>query len=151
MSRNTQFATKAPVLPDITTEELILNVLISRHKLGESLWPFDICHQPALEKRGLIYTRSGVVRKTTRASLTDHALNMIKIHGDEVFAASPGAPEESEPPALSSSDIFIVEPVCATSCRHRCPECRMGLGSHLKCDPHCDHHLSALAPAASSL
>lgn len=28
---------------------------------------------------------------------------------------------------------------CAENCRHRCPECRYGLGSHLKCDPRCEH------------
>lgn len=27
---------------------------------------------------------------------------------------------------------------CATGCRHRCPECRMGLGRHLTCDPLCE-------------
>lgn len=28
----------------------------------------------------------------------------------------------------------------AGTCRHECPECRLGLGTHLICDPHCDHH-----------
>ncbi|MEO3931349.1 hypothetical protein WMO79_00855 [Micrococcaceae bacterium Sec7.4] len=32
---------------------------------------------------------------------------------------------------------------CDDTCRHRCPECRFGLGSHLTCDPRCDHHLPA--------
>ena len=26
---------------------------------------------------------------------------------------------------------------CKPWCRHKCPECRMGLGSHLYCDPQC--------------
>ena len=26
----------------------------------------------------------------------------------------------------------------AANCRHRCPECRMGLGTHLACDPLCE-------------
>jgi hypothetical protein len=34
-------------------------------------------------------------------------------------------------------------PSCSKNCRHRCPECRYGLGSHLPCDPHCDHHQPA--------
>lgn len=34
-------------------------------------------------------------------------------------------------------------PACGDACRHQCPECRMGLGSHLTCDPRCDHHLPA--------
>jgi hypothetical protein len=32
---------------------------------------------------------------------------------------------------------------CLVTCRHRCPECRMGLGTHLTCDPLCVHHESA--------
>ena len=32
-------------------------------------------------------------------------------------------------------------PACSASCRHQCPECRAGLGSHLTCDPQCAHHL----------
>lgn len=27
---------------------------------------------------------------------------------------------------------------CGASCRHECPECRLGLGSHLPCDPRCE-------------
>lgn len=30
-------------------------------------------------------------------------------------------------------------PACDDTCRHQCPECRLGLGSHLTCDPRCDH------------
>lgn len=137
MSRNTAFATKAPVIPDVTTEELILDVLISRHKLGESLWPFDKCHLSALgtlEKRGLICTQPGVVRGTTRASLSNHALAMLTIHGDDIFAISEAGTDASERNSEPKSS-------CKDSCRPRCPECRMGLGSHLTCDPHCDHHV----------
>lgn len=134
--------TASTLLPQITTEELILNILISRHKLGESRWPFDKCHQTALatlEKRGLIHTRPGVVRNTTRAALTDHALTMITIHGDDVFTVSNEASENQENPEFG----------CESACRHRCPECRMGLGSHLVCDPHCDHHAPVLDSAAA--
>lgn len=91
--------TASTMTPQITTEELILNVLISRHKLGESLWPFDKCHLSALgtlEKRGLIYIQAGVVRGTTRAALTDHALTMVAIHGNDVFAVSSEDAEEPE-------------------------------------------------------
>jgi len=28
---------------------------------------------------------------------------------------------------------------CSDGCRHRCPECRVGLGTHLQCDPQCVH------------
>ena len=27
---------------------------------------------------------------------------------------------------------------CEAGCRHRCPACRMGLVSHLECDPQCE-------------
>lgn len=27
---------------------------------------------------------------------------------------------------------------CIPGCRHRCGECRMGLGAHLQCDPQCE-------------
>jgi hypothetical protein len=33
-------------------------------------------------------------------------------------------------------------PACADTCLHRCPECRLGLGSHLECDPLCTHHIT---------
>lgn len=39
---------------------------------------------------------------------------------------------ENTPPATDSGS-------CATDCRHQCPECRAGLGSHLHCDPRCEH------------
>lgn len=35
----------------------------------------------------------------------------------------------------------LLGPACAPTCRHECPECRMGLGTHLRCDPRCYHHL----------
>lgn len=35
----------------------------------------------------------------------------------------------------------VTGPVCASTCRHECPECHAGLGTHLTCDPRCYHHL----------
>lgn len=37
-------------------------------------------------------------------------------------------------------------PGCSKNCRHRCPECRFGLGSHLTCDPQCVHRQSTASP-----
>lgn len=37
--------------------------------------------------------------------------------------------------------VPVLGPVCAAACRHECPECREGLGTHLTCDPRCYHHL----------
>lgn len=59
------------------TESLIIEVLVARFRLGDTLWTFDSRHKNALrklEKNGLIYTLPGQVEKTARASLTDHAL-----------------------------------------------------------------------------
>lgn len=43
-----------------------------------------------------------------------------------------------------NTDAAPSRPTCAENCRHQCPECSYGLGSHLTCDPHCEHH--KLAP-----
>jgi len=59
------------------TEELILDILVARYRLGETLWTFDSRNMPALRKleaRGLIETTSGVTENTVRALLTDAAL-----------------------------------------------------------------------------
>lgn len=36
-----------------------------------------------------------------------------------------------------------VRPACEENCRHQCPNCRMGLVTHLACDPQCGYHLPA--------
>lgn len=72
-----------PVPGDLTpTEELIIEVLTARARLGETLWPFNTNTMAAarrLEDRGLISLTHGMVERTYRASLTDagktHALN----------------------------------------------------------------------------
>lgn len=38
---------------------------------------------------------------------------------------------------LSKHNLDLRRTGCEPGCRHRCPECRMGLGSHLRCDPQC--------------
>lgn len=64
--------------PDLTpTEQLILEVLIARFRLGESIWPFDLRNAAALrrlESRGLINRMGGNVENTERAWLTEKAL-----------------------------------------------------------------------------
>lgn len=56
------------------TQELILEVLIARTRLGETLWTFSSVHRPALsslEERGLVFVMNGIVEKSVRASLTE--------------------------------------------------------------------------------
>jgi len=67
------------------TEELILDVLVARYRLGDTLWTFKSHYAAALRKleaKGLINTKSGVVESTVQASLTDNAL--IE-HGESWF------------------------------------------------------------------
>lgn len=70
------------------TEELILDVLVSRFRLGDRIWPFDTRNKKALkslESRGLIELISGNVNGTVRARITDEALYD---HGSEWFQPS---------------------------------------------------------------
>lgn len=55
------------------TEDLVLEVLAARRRLGERLWTFDSRHKQTLGRladRGLVTTMHGIVEKTIRASLT---------------------------------------------------------------------------------
>lgn len=56
------------------TEDLCLEVLAARYRLGENHWTFDSRHKPALLKlhsRGLVTVMHGVMENTCRASLTE--------------------------------------------------------------------------------
>jgi len=55
------------------TEELIMEVLVARHRLGESLWTFDSKSDRAiksLETKGLVRRMNGITDHSVRASLT---------------------------------------------------------------------------------
>jgi len=55
------------------TEDLVLEVLIARSRLGESLWTFSSsATKPlrSLEAKGLVQVMHGVVERSVRASLT---------------------------------------------------------------------------------
>lgn len=59
------------------TQDLILEVLAARHRLGERLWTFDARHKKAIEALadlGLVTHMHGMVEKTVRASLTDEGI-----------------------------------------------------------------------------
>lgn len=54
--------------------------------------------------------------------------------------AAAGVPGAAPQPAPSTEPVATDAGVDGhpDTCRHRCPECRMGLGSHLECDPQCE-------------
>lgn len=59
------------------TEDLILDVLVARYRLGDTLWTFDSRNKPALrrlENKRLIDMHSPVTENTVRASITEDAL-----------------------------------------------------------------------------
>jgi len=68
----------AETLPGLTpTEDLLLEVLIARHRLGERLWTFEARHRKAigsLADKGLVASMHGIVEHTVRASLTPAAI-----------------------------------------------------------------------------
>jgi hypothetical protein len=56
------------------SEELALDLLAARFRLGETVWTFRARQAPVLrrlEARGLIFTMHGITDGTLRASLTD--------------------------------------------------------------------------------
>lgn len=73
--------------PNITpTQELVLEVLAARHRLGESLWTFTSNRAvtvalEALEAAELVNTMGGVVERTVRASLTDTGRDLMLTPG----------------------------------------------------------------------
>lgn len=78
------------------------------------------------------------------AGLLDYADNLTAYHGSlnalsEFLVGLAGAPEP-RPGAPIDNTSGPSHPDCADDCRHRCPECRLGLGTHLECDPLCTHH-----------
>ncbi|AEQ20966.1 conserved hypothetical protein [Rhodococcus phage E3] len=65
-------------IPLTPTEELLLDVLIARHRLGHDLWTIgsNAASRKAadsLADKGLVITLNGIVEKTFRARLTGEA------------------------------------------------------------------------------
>lgn len=59
------------------TEELIVDVLVARYRLGDTLWHFDSRNKPALRRldaKHIIIMDSGAVENTVRAALSHDAL-----------------------------------------------------------------------------
>lgn len=82
------------------SEELVLEVLVARHRLGETLWTFDARLTKQIESLadlGYVMPMNGVVEKTVRASLTPVGIKILvsestfvpqgfKLHADEIAA-----------------------------------------------------------------
>lgn len=59
------------------TEDLVMEVLAARYRLGESIWTFDSRHARTLNRlaeRGLVRTMHGIVEKSVRAFLTEKGI-----------------------------------------------------------------------------
>jgi len=72
------------------TQDLILDVLGARYRLGENLWTFDSNLRKQAEQlaaRGLVFTTHGIIEHTIRAGLT------------EAGKAATLSPDYSPPPA----------------------------------------------------
>lgn len=63
--------------PDLTPkEDLMLEALLARHRLGEHLWTFESRHRSTAEslaQKGLAGWKSGIVEKTIMVWMTDEA------------------------------------------------------------------------------
>lgn len=61
-------------------EDLALEVLGARHRLGEAIWTFESRHKATLVKlknRGLVNVYSGVIQRTVRAGLTENGTKFV--------------------------------------------------------------------------
>lgn len=68
------------------TEELVMEVLAARYRLGEHLWPFSSDRHTSrainnLETKGLVHKMSGQTERTVRASLTDAGKKLVLLDG----------------------------------------------------------------------
>ena len=66
-------------MSDLTpTQNLLLEVLAARYRLGENIWTFDSCHARNLNllaEKGYVRTMHGIVEKSVRASLTTEGID----------------------------------------------------------------------------
>lgn len=83
------------------TEELVLEVLVARTRLGESLWTFSssVTKQlSSLESQGFVHVMHGVTENTIRAALT--------VQGKTEFMDSRYTPTVNKEYAEKISDWF---------------------------------------------
>lgn len=92
------------------TEDLILDVLVARYRLGDTLWTFSSRNAPALrklEKKSLVHVHSGVIENTVRASLSEHALHE---HGASWFQMSITLDHPPEAGVMGPDDAIWSKP-----------------------------------------
>lgn len=89
------------IKPDVgltPTENLILELLIARFRLGERLWTFDSNVRKQVESlaaKGYAHEMNGIVPMTVRARLSDEAI-AIYLSYDYVPPIAKGNPELAE-------------------------------------------------------
>lgn len=89
------------IKPDVgltPTENLILELLIARFRLGERLWTFDSNVRKqvvSLASKGYAHEMNGIVPQTVRARLSDEAIAMY-VSFDYVPPIAKGNPELTE-------------------------------------------------------
>lgn len=99
------------------TEELLLELLAARHRLGEAFWhvharPAVVRAAKALEKLGFIGMQGGQVEKHFRAWLTDRGRELVM-------------DEEYTPPILRQRQLdCYTHPDVGED--HACARCRIG-------------------------
>ena len=60
------------------TEDLLMEILAARYRLGEHLWTFDLRHKKPLERleaKGLVTVLHGIVDQSLRASMTQAGID----------------------------------------------------------------------------
>lgn len=88
-------AAQPPVVEVTPQQELALEVLAARYRLGEAIWTFRGRHAPVLrelEAKGLVFTMHGVVERTVRAGLTDGGREAVL---SDTYAAPSGEQERN--------------------------------------------------------
>ena len=92
---------------DLTpTQDLFMEVLAARFRLGETLWTFDSRHgttAKALAEQGLIQRMGGVVAGTIRASMTSKGRAVFL---DEHYTAPNDRPVAVEPPPTPAQTLY---------------------------------------------
>ncbi len=82
MTESLTFAEERDLLKP--TEDLALEVIAARYRLGEAIWTFSSIHSKTLanlQSRGLVFVIHGVTEGTLRAGLTDKGRERVLMGG----------------------------------------------------------------------
>lgn len=107
---------------------------------------FEKAHAPTDDERGALELLIAKLREARYPEGLDSWPSDAIAHA--VLAAGFRRSQAPEPsvlptffapkPGSTTNRLQSPRSMCADGCRHRCPECRFGLGKHLKCDPLCE-------------